>query len=417
MMAALNIGRISLNVEPSEWTIERGIDSQSYTFRGFLISTDQATTQYVRNELVNHHGDLVAVTWDTDDWFNGFYYLTDVRVETVPMSYLRRGLFPFEISLFRVGGHSSTELQSLVTVGDRLNDFGTTPQPFHAAPVGTLAYNAGPEGDPTAITRDSEDGDIIVYLDIHADEDPAWSVDPADYYDGSVKIYTQDLLRTGHELPENDPTDWYMSNGLIQIRAQTYQSSSNGRFEIRPWDGTAWDSWIDFKIIFDAPGVASDIPQWHFMTVVKNTPEACIVRLVRDAATVPDSAHRHTLDFLLRRGSVFVECIYDYSRNSAFQHKIARDVTDAATRPGGTASYIYDAATFEGHRWVLGAAHDFTEDATNGAITFDVATAGAEPFFIGFNINDAADATGNGPGDMTKQYAGPVAETVRAVRR
>lgn len=412
-MGALNIGRISLQVEPSEWSIERGLDSQSYSFRGFLMSDSQANTQYVRNELIGHHGDLVAVTWDTDPWFNGFYYLTDVRVETVPMSYLRRGLFPFEVTLFRVGGYATTELQSLVTSGDRANDFGTTPQPYHAPSVGALAYNAG-AGDPTEITRVSVDGNVVVYLDIDPDEDPSWSVDPANYYDGGVQIFTDgDTLRTGRELPGNDPTDWYMTNGLIQVRAQTYQGSSNGRFEIRPWDGAAWDSWMDFKITWSA---TNDVPQWHYMTIVKNTPEACIVKLVRDAATVPTSAHRHTLDFLLRRGARFVECIYSYSASTNYTHRVGRDTTQAIHRPSTSSSYVYASTANDGHQWTMGAPYLFTASTTNGYITMDTA-ARVMPFYVGFIVNGSTSGSGDGPVDLTQQYSGPVAETVRAVRR
>lgn len=411
-MGALNVGRISLEVEPAEWSIERGVDTQSYSFRGFLLADSQETTQYIRNELMNQHSDLVAITWDTDDWFNGYYYLTDVRVETTPVSYMRRGLFPFEISLYRVGGYATTELQSLVTSGDRLNDFGTTPQPWHAVPVGTLAYDAGPGNDVVESTRETEDGTMAVYYDIDATWDPSWSVDPADYYNGAVEIYTQDVLRTGRELPGNDPTDWYMTNGLIEVRSQTFQGTSNGRFEIRPWDGSAWDSWIDFKIVYDA---THNVPEWHYMTIVKNKPEACVIKLVRDAATVPPSAHRHTLDFLLRRGSPFVECIYSFSSTSTKTHRVGRDSTDAANRPSG-ASYIHDATAFEGHRWILGAPFEFTENTTEGYITMDDART-FMPFFVGFNINAAANDTGNGVADMTKQYTAPLAETVRAVRR
>lgn len=412
-MAALNIGRISLEVEPAEWSIERGLDSQSYTFRGFLLSATQAETQYVRNELVNHHGDLIALTWDRDTWFNGYYYLVDVRVETVPMSYLRRGLFPFEISLFRVGGYASTELQSLVTSGDRQNDFGTTPQTWHAVPVGTLAYDAGPGITTEEITRETEDGSMATFLDIDATWDPSWSVDPANYYDGAVEIYTGDQLRTGREQPANDPTDWYMHNGLITVRATDFQGTSNGHIEVRPFDGTNWDSFFEFEIVWNATNA---IPQWHYMTIVKNTPEACVIKLVRDAATVPASAHRHSLDILLRRGSHFVECIYAYSSSATFAHRVGRAATDAATRPGGTASYIYDATAFEGHRWILGAAFAFTENTTNGYITMNAANK-VMPFFLGYVIGDAANDSGDGPADLAQQYAAPLAETVRAVRR
>lgn len=410
---ALKVGRITLPVEPSEWEINQDLDSQSYVFRGFLMADTQANTIYYRDQLIGHHGHLVAVVYDRDPSLTGYYLLTSTRVETVPMSYRRRGLYPFELSLFRIGGYSSTELQSLITTGDRANDFGTTAQPAHGVPVGTLAYDAGPGTGVTQLNRDTADGLVPVYLDIDGTWDPSWSVQPSSYYSGGVYVFTEDLLRTGTELPANDPTDWYMGNGLVEVRAQTYQSTSNGRFEIRPWDGTGWDSWIDFKITWDS---TDDVPQWHFMTVVRNQPEACIVSLVRDASTVPNTAHRHTLSFLLRRGMPYVECIYTFSSASTFNHQVGRDSTDAATRPGGTASYIMDAALNENHRWILGAPNDFTANTTNGSISMDV-NAKAMPFFVGFVINNAADASGNGPADLAQQYTAPVGETVRGVRR
>lgn len=414
-MANLKIGRIELPMEPSNWTISRQPDSQSYTFEGFIIGTSLATTQYFRNELMNQHGAMVPVVWDKDTWFNGYYYLMEIEVETLEASYLRFGAYPFRAGLYRVGGFASTELQSLITSGDRVNDFNTTPAPFHAPPVGTLAYDAG---NQTAIevVRATVDGNISTFHNIDTTHDPSWSVEPADYYKGGVYIYTDGVLRAGTEQPANDPTDWYMGNGLIEVRPVTYQSASNGRYEIRAWNGSAWSAWKAFRLTYQGQYV---IPSWHYMTIVRNTAEAGVVKLIRDAATVPASAHRHTLDILLRRGAPYIECIYTYS-GPPDRNQVGPHVATAASRPSTDSSYVYGSTTHDGHRWFLASVYNFTLNSTGstgptGNIWMDDDNR-VMPYANGFVINNSTAATENVVG-LVQSYAGPVAETVRAIRR
>lgn len=412
-MGVLTLGRIGVDVEIEEvegWNHRRGKVDDQITLTGELRAATADDTDYLRTELANQAGMLIAVTYSHDPILDGFYILERVTIGSEPWSYDDEKFYRFSCELKRIGSEASTELQSLITAADIQNDFGTTPQYFHATPPGALAYSAG-AGNPTEISRVSEDGAMSVYLDVSASEDPAWAISPANYYKAAAEIWTQDRLRAGRELLVNDPTDWYLTNGLMQVRAATFQDTSNGRIQTRWYDGTAWGTWIDWKITWSA---TSDIPQWHYLTVVRNTPEVVQVRLVRDAATVPASAQRHTLDISLRRGSRFASFVYTYF--NAQDHRVGRNVTDAASRPGGDASYITDTGLIDGNRWVLGCPFDFTADTTNGHITLDVAN-DVFPFFIGAAIDDAANDSGDGPADLTKQYTGYVAESVRAVRR
>ncbi len=136
------------------------------------------------------------------------------------------------------------------------------------------------------------------------------------------------------------------------------------------------------------------------------------VRLVRDAATVPASAHRHVLDVTLRRGSRFVSFLYTYTGTAA-THKIVRDTTEAATSQTG---FIQASALTDGNRWMLGCPRAFTADTTNGGLTISTA-AQSMPFVIGSAIGDAANGTGDGPADLMNQYIGWVSEKVRAIWR
>lgn len=415
-MPVLTIGRVGLEVDldhPAEWRHSRTADSNEVTLRGFLKSTTATNTDYLRTELYNQQGQLIAVTYTLDSLLDGFYVLTDVAFETIPVTYRGAHFYVYELTMVRIGSESSTELQSLLTVGDILNDFGTTAEPWHATPVGALAYSAG-AGNPTEVTRTSADGDIATYVGIDPDEDPVWAVSPANYYKGAASLYTQDMLRSGLELYANDPTDWYVSNGLVQIRPRTYQGASNGQFELRWYDGTQWDSWIAFKVRYDD---TNDIPQWHYMTVVRNHPELVIVRLVRDAATVPAGSIRHSLDIGLRRGSYYGQFLYSFydARNNA----VARVSSEAATRPSTASSYMYATAATDGNRWVMGMPYLFNADTTNGKMTLVTAST-VTPFWIGASIGGSM-STGNtgwtSGVNLTKQYTGWTAETVRAVRR
>lgn len=410
-MAILTIGRVGLDVElghPSEWTERARFESgREITIRGFLQAATASEVAALRTELLEQTGKLIAVTYSLDPEFSMFAVTTEVRIDTMPTSY-RINFFPFEIALFRIGSDSRTELQSLLTGATIVNAHSLTPQPWHAIPPAALAYNAGIGVAPTETSRDAEDGTMGIFLDIDPTEDPSWSVSPASYYGGAVKVLTQGRVRAGQDV-RNGPADWSLENGLIRIRPVPYQGTSTGELDMYLYSGSAWSTAIRWKIMWSG---STKIPKWHYMTIVRNDPEMAIVRLVRDAETAPPSAHRHTLDLVLRRGAPFVACYYQYSGGIA-THGVARDSADTCT----TQTWgLKDDATISGHRWVLGTPQAHTQNTTTGQITASVSSRYFK-FWIGGAINDAADATGDGPADLAKQYAGWVSETVRAVRR
>lgn len=409
-MGQLTIGRVGLDTildDPSSWQEVRAFDDRSLIIRGFIRSGSYAQTDYLRRELLEQQGQLVACTYTADTHFDGYYILSSTKLETIPVSYRGRGIFPYEIELFRVGSVSRAELQSLVTGVDLENDHTITGDPFHSPPVGHLAYNAG-SGTPVEITRTGEDGAMAVYLTVDPTVDPTWACEPSVYYQGAGEITVDGRLRAGIEVP-NSPSYWEMNNSLVKVRATPYQGTSDGRFEIAWHNGTSWSSYIKWKILFTG---TTAIPQWHFLSVLHNKPEYVSVRLIRDAATVPASAHRHILDLTLRRGSRFVSGLYTYTGGTG-THKIMRETTEAATAGTG---FIKATALTDGNRWMLGSPKAFTADTTNGGITA-TAAAYSLPFVIGSAISDAADASGDGPADLMDQYIGWVAETVRAIWR
>lgn len=407
----LIIGRVGVDVaigEPASWTETQTLDGgRRVNVRGWLQSATILQAQALRTELLEQQGKLVACTYTRDPTFDAYFYLSDVRIESVEVSYTRR-IFRFEIELIRIGSDSRVELQSLVTGTGITNDHALSGVLWHATPPGALAYDAGTT-NPTQHSRSSEDGVMAVYLGVDANQDPTWSATPANYYKSAVKIYSDGRLRAGADVI-SDPADWELSNGIVRVRPVTYQSTSTGRFDFFFHDGAVWSQGIRFKIVF---GNSVDIPKWHYMSIVRNDPEMCTVRITRDAETSPPSAYKHVLDFTLRRGAPFVACHYTFKSPTSDDHAVARDVADPATAGTG---FIKDSSTIDGHRWVMGSPRTITNDLVNGKISLTT-PATTFPFFIGAAILDAADASGNGPIDVRNQYLGWLSETVRAVRR
>ena len=75
---------------------------------------------------------------------------------------------------------------------------------------------------------------MAVFLDIPTTADPTWSIDPANYYDGSVKLYTEGRLRAGQDF-KNDPAYWEINNGLIRVRPSTFGGTSDGELDFSFW--------------------------------------------------------------------------------------------------------------------------------------------------------------------------------------
>lgn len=415
-MGTLKLGRVGLDVDlddPQEVSYRGTTDGRTVRIGGYFRAASLAETKILRSEILAQVGQLIPLTYTTDDGLDGVAILEDANVDLdwQDGALLGKGFFRFDVTVTFLGSFSEIEFQSLLSMVDAAEDHATTASFWHSPPVGAQAYSAG-GATPTLIERSAVDGDVLLAYDIPTGTHPTWSVDPADYYTGAVEFYAADYLRAGRDMPM-DPTDWYITNGLMEVRPSTFQGTSDGEIEVRFYDGTAWGSWIDFKVVWAG---TNDVPSWNFVTCLRNTPESVTVRLVRDAAESPfATTAKHELDITLRRGGVFASCVYKFD-GSGQTHKVVRATTDGATRPGGTASYVTDNGVISGDKWVLGTPKAFTADTTEGGVELD-STSQVMPFWIGAAIDNASNGSGNGPADLAEQYVGQVAEQVRAVRR
>ena len=382
---------------------------------GDIVVTNLAEMQAARIELLEQVGALVAVTWTTDPTRDGFYQLLGANLDLLALA--ESGRVAFSAELERVGGESHTELQSTISGTVRTNDHGVVEaetQPYHAAPVGVESYDSG-VGSPTVMTRTSEDGDIYIFQSVDFAGDPSWSVPPSSYYAAAAEIWVSSRLRAGKDAP-NDTDDFMLTNGLIRVTPDTTAGVTNGRLNISTYDGAAWDTAIKYGMYFDATTV---IPEWRTITIMRNTPEVCIIRLVRDATEAPPTSSRHLLDLCLRRGSRFVE--FHYAWTGGVQDiQVRRETPEAATAitPAGAASSVGIRATaddVDGNRYVLATPHTHVQDLVNGRIYRAAST--TMSFMIGAEVAGAAAVAGDTAAELMLQYLGHIAETVRAIPR
>jgi len=420
-MPALVIGRVGLdatmadNLQDVQVVGRDGI--RTVTLKGFLNATTLALAKELKGELAAQTGRLVAVTWALDTEIDGFYVLRNVTIKAAVGDRVYENFsFPFTCTLERLGSEGEVEFQSLVTGTVISNSHGliaSETKPFHAPPVGALAYN--PAGtSPTQRQRSTPDGNIDWYDNISFTQDPQWSVTAANYYKGAVEVYHKTVLRAGFSAP-NDPGDWELSNGIVRVKPSG-GGTSDGRILVAFWDGTDWDAEFSFKTVFDPATTNATISAWHFVSTIRNDAESGSIRLVRDSAPSTNS-NRHTLDISLRRGARFAVFRHRYSRGTTPAWDIIRNTNDAAVAftPTGAsgATGVEDSVATSGFKYIVMTPVAHSARTTEGGVR--ITSAAAFSYAIGGEI--AAAGTGDTTDDVNLQFFGWISERDRAIRR
>ena len=260
MATDTQLGRLGLDVEwGAPKRVGRSADGtgQIYRVSGAFRGATLAQTLALGGEFIAQaeiQEPLPFISATLAD-LNGFVVINDLDVDEDWRNAARqgKGWIEFDMTLDRKGSYSQTKLMSILAMVSAVEDHATTPSYSWAPPIGALAVDAGTTA-PTLITRATAAGDIVVATDMTVGTWPTWSVDPASYFDGAVEVWAGDRLRAGLDMPM-DPTDWYISNDIMQIRPSVYQGSSDGGLQVRFHDGTAWGDWTDFDIYWAGTNV------------------------------------------------------------------------------------------------------------------------------------------------------------------
>jgi hypothetical protein len=419
-MASLKVGRVGVDVTiagPKDWQI----DGKRHRLRGVLNpKTTLADAQALRSELTDHIGDVVAVRYDSDATFDGFYRVTDVKVDAnhADAAILGTGLFRFDLSLELIGTYSSAEFQSLLDHQVHSNDHGLTQGElnwWHSGPIGRVAYTllAG-SGSPGEITRVGADGTLNVAVGI-PDTSPQFTVSPANFYAGACYVKVGGYTRSGVDVPMS-VTSFELGNSLVKVTPGLTTGASNGQIEVSHYDG-AWTTPKAYTIKY---GTTTAIAKWSKFRIIRNTPELCIIELVDDANEAGGNKYtRHTVTLGLRRGGLIVYGFYVYD-GAAATYSLDRGTGEGATSitPTGADTAMAIRATSndaDGNRFVLGSSKTTTKDTTNGGLDF--ASTNEFDFFISSEIAGSGAQTQDQAGNQCLQYLAISNEQVRPIPR
>lgn len=416
-MPSLKIGRVGFGVNvigPKDWQTSASDRRTRHRLRGTLNpKTTLADAQALRTELLRQQGQQVAVVYDYDTTFNGFYVLSDVRIDAnhADAALQGTGLFRFDIDLDEIG--SAQAVMALSKIDGLLiaNDYGIIESEAKytwCPPVGAEAVRDA--GNPsTGHERVTPDGNIRVYIGVDPDLDPTYSVDPADYYKAAAAIELGGYTRTGVDAPE-DLTSWKITTGVVDLFAD---GSNDGVINLQhSVDQTAYG----FQIKFNS---TTPIPAWNYPSIEYNTPEVCVLTLTRDANEADPTDHTHFLEITARRGFPFFYCRFVWTGN-AVAWSVDRETVDAAvtvTPTGATGAMgIEDSADdVDGNRWFLASANTTTKDTTNGGLDWAATT--EFTFLLGIEYNGSTADPSDDTGDVILQALASLGEFVEFRRR
>ena len=406
-MAVLTIGRVGLDPvtvdDPTGIRVRSRRGSRIVTIAGDLAAASLADTLALRDELAAtvDATKSVPVTWTGDSRLDGFWIprAAAMSVESLQAS----GWVPFDMDLEFVGTSADVQMQSVITAAVRSNAHGVDASEAEfwlALPTGWDQFDDG-QVAPTFLTRSGVDA-VTVVRDVATSTHPTWGIAPANALKGAATIKVSGYVRAGLSCP-NSPDNWELSNGLVRVTP----NGTSLRWDVATHDGTQWDSAKTWRLFVGGSEITGS---WSAISILRNDPEACAIRLVRRTLT---------FDFLLRRGSRYVELIVTRYAQAASM-KVVKATAEAGTSitPTGATSAVAVRATSndaDGNRYVLGSALAHTQDLTNGGITWSNIT--TVDCFIGAEVGGLSAASGDTAADLALQYLGWVGERVVAVRR
>ena len=410
----LTVGRVGLDATVRLREVQRSASGRGDVVRltGNFRGASLAETKVLRQEisaLAAMRHTVIPVTYSVDSDLDGYYRLLTARVDAAASqgSLQDRGYLPYDLRLERVGSEADVAMQSVITGAVRSNVQGVDlaeSQPWHALPAGYVAYD--PPSTPSYVVRSTADGQSAkVWYDIDVTVDPTWGIAPSAFYRAAAEIKVGGYVRAGLSCP-NTPADWELSNGVVKIAPN---GSNAGQLDVSTWTGSAWSSAKTWEIRWSGTAVNG----WKSVSILRNDPEACAVRLVymRDP-----NAGRMTADLLLRRGSRFVEVTLAFHVASTLEiRRATAEAGSTVTPPGATSAVAVQASAddADGQRYIAGSGESVTFDTTQGGLSR--ASTKTLTAFVG-TVRDAATA-GNSADDLCLQYLGYVAERVVPVRR
>ena len=419
-MATFRVGRAGFDMTlspPASWDMAGDVVS----FNGEIHTSTLADAQAQRQQLLGHMDNpeepVVPITWSDDTTVDGFYTVRDVKVTTVRMS-LTTYWFLFSVTAERVAGYQSPLFETVITGALRVNAASitsTNARPWigmawdeYAAGYTVLPYVAAINGNARSF---ADEGNQIypIYTPSLGQLYGRHIVLPgsaASWYNGSVKIRAGagHRVMVGRQIP-SDPYGWQMSNGLVRVTPVNVSGYMHFDIEWADAAGGTWETAQRFKVGTYSAGIFDPLttPPTS-VTVLRNSPEECVIRFQTGAAI----GSIGTLDLSLRRGSRYLTGSFIAPAGSfAGPFAVGRSSSEAGTSlTGGLRATSNDAG---GNRYVLGSAKAITSETTKGIIYLTTNGTSLD-FMIGSEIGGSGATTTDAAQDLIYQYMGAVHE-------
>lgn len=395
----LRVGRV---ITRETNTLTRAVDNsglQLITVAGQDIWPIPGITQLDVNarqdDILSLLGKMVPVVFERKTEHSGYYWITGV--DTTKLLWIGEaasGGWTFTAQL--IGPDNSVDVESRFATPIRANDFSLTGTRWHAPPIGHYAYHTGTTTPSGTVVRTGENGAHTVYLGVPA-VNPRWGCAVANYNAGRVRLLSGLIERVGENIAL-PATGWQLYNGLLRITPLT----SGGQLLIESHDGTQWEGkqWHIAK-----GGATTSLGTFDAATVLRNDPEAIVLRLLRNA-----SPGRTLVDLTLRRGSRFVEVYIQTSTSTTLGAYL--NTNEAFTN--GTGVNTATANDAAGNKATCGSARTYTANA-NGGLSKAAVT--SMDLWLGSVVGGTGAAAGDAANDLRDQYIATPSESIGAGKR
>jgi hypothetical protein len=389
----LSIGRYTVR---ETWSVsETGAGVLQVAGREVMPPLTRADVVYRYESALGSQGAFVPVIWEDKPERSGYYTVTSASGDIMDRAAEGVVVAEWKLSLARHGSDTDVDLESRLTGAVRANDFSLTGERWHAPPPAHYAYYTGAT-IPSTMTRDGSDGIITVYRGIPSGVSPRWGCEVGDYLDGRARILSVGYERVGVGQAV-DADDWELSSSLVRVRPLL----SGGTLEIASYTGGVWRPkawWVDVG--------GTQIARFEAATILRNDPEACVLRLTEHRATVG----RAVLDLTLRRGSRVVEGYLQRGDSGT----LAIYLAGAESMTDSTSYMVATANDSAGNRATIGSARNFDAHA-NGGISKTAVT--AMDFYAGVVAGGGSAVSGDQAADLRNQYIAALPEVTMAVKR
>ena len=406
-MGAWSIGRVTIDDGGAP---DPGVswDGDQLSFRGTIIADTQAAMVAKRDQIIglanNADEPVIPVTWSDDDTVDGFYRVLGSSATASSGAAYSAFWLDFDISLEKVPGWQAP-LFEVLSRGAGGTPIVGIPETAHNTWATVSTTN------PSSWARGCEGGTARVLAGSGASagqfntDTVLFRVTAANYYEAACKIKIGGDELVGRQVVSGHD-DWSIDNGLVRV---TYRASG-GRWNIEHHDGTQWDTAKGWRLWHDGSGGgATAWPAEFSLTVLRNSPETCAIRLHCNSTTAGLQTY---YDITVKRGDRFARV---YAHGFAAKHGVLLETSEAGT---DVSTYGITATATDGpgnRYYVQGTTGAITTNTTIGGLFLTVAAAGFS-CGIASQVNFATITSFDDTTGLNGQYA-PTDVTQRSTAR